>query len=93
MKIALYAMMFIASIATAVHLVLPYVREHNTTVKNRDQLKRDNSELEQKIATIRKYRTEFQNNNLDFIILTGHREGLLGPNDQIFEFTAQKEEK
>jgi len=87
LKIALFSLIFIASVCAAAHYVMPHIREHNIATKQLNELKAGNAELEQKIAQLRKNKTEFQNNNLDFIILTGHREGLVGPNEKLFEFS------
>ena len=87
LKIVIFSILFVSAACVGARYTLPHLRERNAAVKKLDEINRDNAVLDQKIAQLRKNRTEFQNNNLDFIILTGHREGLIGPNEKLFEFT------
>ena len=92
-RIALFSLILIATLCAAGHYVLPNIREGRDAEKRLGVLKGDNAVLAMEIDKLRKNRTEFQNNNIDFIILTGHREGLIGPNEKLFEFTEPANKK
>jgi len=93
LKFALFTLIFIASVSAAVHCVSPLVRERHAAIKKLYTLKDENADLEQQIAQIRKNKTEFQNNNVDFIMLTGYREEMLGVNEKVFEFSEPANKK
>ena len=85
-KIFIYTVITVAFCGVVVRYVYPQVREYRNANMEYEAVMRKNADLERQIAALKRKRAEFQNNNLDFIKLTGYREGLFGPKDINFYF-------
>ena len=85
-KIFIFTVIAVAFCGVVIRYVYPQAREYRKANIQYENVMRKNSDIERQIAAIRKNRTEFQSNNLDFIKLTGYREGMFGPKDVKFYF-------
>jgi len=86
LKFVLFTILLVSAAGICAHFTIPHLEARSKSAKELEKVNAENADLSKKAEKYRKDRTEFQNNNLDFIILTARRNDLHAANEKVFEF-------